>query len=139
MMREKGVSLIEVMVAFCILSIAFLFLLSSLPLMSASIRTAENTKGASLVGGEILERARCTPFSSIVALWNNIKGEKKFSGTTNGVPYTVSYMYAVDVAPAVSDPSGTHLLDITVWVSWEERGRARKLPLQTVVFNSTAP
>jgi Tfp pilus assembly protein PilV len=138
-MRERGVSLIEVMVAFCILSIAFLFLLSSLPLMSASIKTSENAKGASFVGGDILERVRSTPFTSIMAAWGNKKGEKSFSGATNGVSYTVSYLYAVDVSPAAVDLTGQHLLDITVLVSWEERGRIKKIPLQTMVYNSTAP
>jgi hypothetical protein len=123
------------MVALALLCIAFLFLLSIIPVIASCLKSGENYKGASLVANGIIERVKNTEFSLVKTQWRNLSGQKSLSGYSNGVPYTASYIYQVDVLPSVADPQEDYLQDVVVRVGWTEKGRDKSYILETCIFN----
>jgi prepilin-type N-terminal cleavage/methylation domain-containing protein len=134
--RKKGFSLMEVIVAFAILCVAILFLLSSIPLMTMGLKNSENIKGATLVGSDILERIRNAPFGTLHVNWHMYKGEQSFTGASNGIAYTATYIYQTEVTSTSVDTQAQSLYNVLVTVSWEERGKLKKMDLQTIIYNS---
>jgi len=130
---KRGFSLIEVMVALALLCIAFMFLLSCVPLIASGVRSSENLKNATVVGNNIMERMRNTTFSQLKSVMKS--GECSFSGSSNGVAYISKYMYSTDVSAVPEDKGEQSMENIVVTVTWKENGKDKSIQFQTIVYD----
>lgn len=130
---KRGFSLIEVMVALALLCIAFMFLLSCIPLVASGIKSSENLKNATIVGSNIMERMRNTTFSQLKSVMKS--GECSVSGATNGIAYSSQYLYNTDVYAVPEDSGEQSMENIVVTVTWKEKGKDKSVQFQTIVYN----
>jgi prepilin-type N-terminal cleavage/methylation domain-containing protein len=130
---QRGFSLIEVMVALALLCVAFVFLLSCVPLTASGVKSGENLKNATMVGSNIMERLRNTPYAQLKTVLKS--GECTVPGATNGVSYVSSYLYKTDVSAVSEDPGEQSMEGILVTVTWKEKGKDRSVKFQTVIYN----
>ncbi|MGV8122454.1 MAG: prepilin-type N-terminal cleavage/methylation domain-containing protein [Candidatus Xenobiia bacterium LiM19] len=130
---KRGFSLIEVMVALALLCVAFMFLLSCVPLVASGIKSSENLKNATIVGNNIMERMRNTTFSQLKSVMKS--GESCISGATNGVAYSSQYLYDTTVSPVPEDSGEQSMENIVVTVTWKEKGKDKSIKFQTIVYN----
>ncbi|MHC9544430.1 MAG: prepilin-type N-terminal cleavage/methylation domain-containing protein [Vulcanimicrobiota bacterium] len=130
---KRGFTLIEVMVALALLCIAFMFLLSCIPLVASGIKSSENLKNATIVGSNIMERMRNTAFSQLKSVMKS--GECSVSGVSNGVAYSTQYLYDTDVSAVPEDSGEQSMENVVVTVSWKEKGKDKSIKFQTIVYN----
>jgi len=130
---KRGFSLVEVMVALALLCVAFMFLLSCVPLVASGIKSSENLKNATIVGNNIMERMRNTTFSQLKSVMKS--GESYVSGATNGVVYSSQYLYDTSVSPVPEDSGEQSMENIVVTVTWKEKGKDKSIQFQTIVYN----
>jgi len=128
-MKQRGLSLIEVIFTASLLAIVFMVLLSIFPTAMFSVRQTEHRLTANGIAGAILDGCRSGPFTNLatdqtvdlttpgalgdILRRSNLKGD-------DGMVFTPTLQ--VGPSPTSTAPRTT-LCQLTVDVSWKERSR----------------
>jgi len=127
---KRGTTLVEVLVALLVFSVALGGLVSSLLNIMEVIDLARDTSQATADLRSMLERIRATPFDDILARFPN--------GTANGpalYPYTDilgNYTISNESVVVTYANTTTDPLEIHVALSWQDkRGRTRSTSMAT--------
>ena len=115
-----GYSLLEVMVAFVILLLAILFILSIFPTSLFGVAMAEDLEQAASISNNLLSTMEM--YQSDFARIADATGSVTSTGYRNGVSYSKDYSYVITVT-AVSP----RLKDVLITVSWPSNRRTQSL------------
>lgn len=126
--RRSGFSLIEVLIATAVFSVAFLALIGLFPTTQRTSRQAQYQLLANHVGETQMEQAMYAPFDSLVS---TAPQTQVLTTRTNGTQQVWSFTYQLTVTPnANGNPS---LKDVRCRVTWTD-DRLRYLDLETLVW-----
>lgn len=125
-LKERGYSLVEVMVAVSLLSAVLIPIVLILSSSATSMSASSNRSVASNLAQEKMEELRNTLYDSIVNATD--------SKTVNRVTFTreTSVMVAPPELGVATDAS---VKKITITVSWQEDGKIRSISLVTIRSN----
>jgi hypothetical protein len=125
MRRKAGALLVESLVALAVSMMIFSFLLTVFPAAYEALVKMENIRVATAVGQSVLEEARALPFDSLASA----QGTRSITYRVQGQDRTMMMAYSLVVASV-----GAGLKDLTLTVTWGEKGGSRSVVLETLVF-----
>lgn len=117
--RQRGFSLIELLVAFAILAVSLGLLYKSMGSMVRSVGDLENRQRASLVAQGLLRSRESVGASG----WNESGVESGFAWQVQSRPYT----------DATKFPGAPRLHEVTLVVGWGEAAHSGQIQLQTLL------
>jgi len=136
-LREKGLTLAEVLLAAAIISVGVLAIIGLFPTALQNVRYGGHMSQASSLAQEMIEMIRTQPFT-LVSSYNNIDTRLPAPPTLTGVPLAHFTRWKNDIAPvppagALPQGWGTvtvgavpggppDLLQVTIIVGWRESG-----------------
>ncbi len=136
-LREKGLTLAEVLLAAAIISVAVLAIIGLFPTALQNVRYGGHMSQASSLAQEMIEMIRTQPFT-LVSSYNNIDTRLPAPPTLTGVPLAHFTRWKNDIAPvppagALPQGFGTvqvlenalglaDLKQVTITVGWRESG-----------------
>lgn len=124
--RSRGLSLIETMVALVLLATTFVAVVSTLPALVESQMKAEELQLATALANDVMERARARPFPELTSIPQaSLSVERRI----NGGRHIDHFLYGLDVLQ-----TGDGLKACTVTVTWIERTSPCSLVIQTEIF-----
>ena len=127
MRRQRGYTLIEVLVAFVVLALALTFLLGTLSGATRQVRWSADAGRAALHAQSLLAEIGV--------------GEPLRPGRDEGEFEDGRYRWQLEVTPyvdplrpadALQDPFGAHLLQLRLELAWGEGGPAQRLALDSL-------
>ncbi len=125
--RQRGYTLLEVIVAFSVLAVALTLLLGSLSGSTRQVRWASDAGRAALLAQSLLDQTGV--------------GEVLQPGRSDGVLEDGRYRWSLDVAPFVdperpamqaADAHSPRLLRVQLTLAWGEGGARERLQLSTL-------
>lgn len=126
--RRAGFSLIEVLIATAVFSVAFLALIGLFPTTQRTSRQAQYQLLANHVGETQMEQTLYAPFDSIVS---TSPQTQVLTTQTNGTQQVWSFTYQLTVTPNAN--GNANLKDVRCRVTWND-DRFRYLDLETLVW-----
>ena len=127
MKNQKGISLLETLMAMFLTILIVVFTFEVYPSIAKSLHILENHTYAASLANSVINDAKSTGFDNIVTS----SGSKKISGTRNGLPYSEEFNYTLNVQNADANKK-------VVWaeVTWNEAGKTKKVTIETIVVKS---
>ena len=123
--RSKGFNLVEVVVAFGLLSVMVAIFFNLIPSSTLASKRGENRLAAGIIAQSELEKLRGLAFGELIL--EDEKEQEVMQGTTR-------FKLKSSVSDIVgSDPS--HIKQVKVTVSWPERNKEQSLSHELRVFN----
>lgn len=125
--RQRGFTLIEVIVAFALLALALTMLLGTLSGAAQQVRAADRSGRAALHAQSLLDQTGV--------------GEALQPGHSDGEFDEGRYRWSLDVSPwrdtarqdvALADPGAPQLLQLSLLVQWGDGGPREQLQLQSL-------
>ncbi|MDQ7826188.1 MAG: type II secretion system protein [Candidatus Eremiobacteraeota bacterium] len=129
MKKEKGFTLTETIVAFALVLIAALVILTSFSSGRKGLQKSEQRVHAAYLGKSLLDSMRSGGFDSIVPS----SGTMVFRGINNGAPYSESFSYSTFVQSVDADKK-------LLWaeITWKDSTGTRKLVMETIIVRKGA-
>ena len=128
MVRRRGLTLVEMILAVFLLSEVMMMLFNLYPSSLASVARSDQTVQADLIAQSLLDNAQANPFASLTAGYSQDLPAQTLNGT--------SYSPHMDVLTVASrDPS--LLLSLRVTVSWSVHAILHQTVCETWVVNVT--
>lgn len=125
MSKNKGFTLLEVIVALVLVLMSFLFIMSIFPLGSKALRVAENRQIAEILAKGKISELLHKDFADISSSYNN---SFTYSAYSNGTSYIQSFIYDVNVSYL-----NLSLKNILIEVRWNQMQVQKNLYMGTMV------
>jgi prepilin-type N-terminal cleavage/methylation domain-containing protein len=128
--RNKGMTLVEVLIAAMVLSMAAGAILSSMNAVLEIIDAARDRTQATSDLRTMLERVKATPFDNLIARFPNGTVDNSGNDTYSGIvgSYVLTNQHIVVTYP---DPNAEPL-EVSVVLSWQDkRGRSKNASMHT--------
>jgi len=125
---KKGFTLVETLGSLMLILLLLLFIFSVYPQAHVAMKQVEHLEVATAIGNKILEDNINKKFSEI----QSETGVQVHTAIQKSKTISTVYKYNLSVS-SVNDK----LKNLTLVISWQDRGQTRTLTLQTLVFKKT--
>ena len=124
MKRQKGISLLETLMAIFLTLLIVTFTYEVYPTVAKSLHILENQTYAASLGNSLLNDAQLAGIDNVT----DYSGTKAVTGTNNGKTYSQIFSYAVNTQAVDANKK-------LVWadVTWNEKGKTRKVTVETIL------
>lgn len=126
--KIRGFSLVETLGSLILVLLLVVFVFSVYPQASLAIKQVEHLEVATAIGNKILEGRINKKFSDI----QSETGTQIHTAVQKNNTVTTAYDYNLSVTSI-----NAKLKNLTLTISWQDRGQTRTLTLQTLVFKKT--